>query len=468
MNEVVCYADAAELASCIRTKALSPVEVVRAHLERIEALNPGLNAVVTVADGAMERARQAEASIMRGEPLGPLHGVPFTAKDCFDTNGLRTTRGSRLFSDHVPDADATAVKRLADAGGILIGKTNTPEFAFWWETDNLVFGRTENPWRQGRTPGGSSGGEASAIAAGLSPLGLGSDVGGSIREPAAYCGIVGLKPTYGRVSLTGHFPDVLASLFHVGPMARSVRDAALALSVLAGPDGEDPNALPVAAPEIPDLDEALPELRVGWCAEGPFAPVAEEVQATVTRAASALDELGCKVEEVGLATWEQWPAQEISTAIYTADVRHHVERVVGDRLDQLSPVLQRRLDLPPPPLGEYLEAWADVQLFREEVARFFSNYDLLLCPTCPTVAHPHDSAQLEIDGQKVPPRNALRATVPFDLTGSPAVSVPFGWGDEDLPIGVQLVGRHFDESTVLHAASALEALRDHRHRRPPI
>ena len=209
MSEDICYADATELAERIRSKALSPVEVVDSFLGRIETVNPSLNAIVILADGATERARQAEAAIMRGETWGPLHGVPFTIKDCVDTAGIRTTRGSRLFESHVPNDDATVVRRLKDAGGILIGKTNLPEFALWWETDNLVFGRTENPWKAGRTPGGSSGGEAAAIASGLSPLGVGSDLGGSIREPANYCGIVGLKATHGRIPLTGHWPETL-------------------------------------------------------------------------------------------------------------------------------------------------------------------------------------------------------------------------------------------------------------------
>ena len=183
MNEEIIYADAHELAQRIRDRELSPVEVVQAHLDRIDAINPRLNALIAYPDGVMDRAREAEAAAVRGENWGPLHGVPFTVKDCVDTEGVRTTRGSMLFEDYVPAADATVVKRLKDAGGIFIAKSNMPEFALWWETDNVVYGRTENPWMTGRTPGGSSGGEASAIASGMSPLGIGSDVGGSIREP---------------------------------------------------------------------------------------------------------------------------------------------------------------------------------------------------------------------------------------------------------------------------------------------
>ena len=244
MSDELYYADAIELAERIRLREVSPVEVAQAHLDRIDAVNPALNALIAFPDGVMDRAREAEAAVLRGDNWGPLHGVPFTVKDCVDTAGVRTTRGSRLFEDHVPSADATVVQRLKDAGGIFIAKSNMPEFALWWETDNLVYGRTENPWMAGRTPGGSSGGEASAIAAGMSPLGIGSDVGGSIREPANYCGIVGLKATHGRIPLTGHWPEALLRFMHVGPLARSVRDAALGFNLMAGPDGLDHYAYP--------------------------------------------------------------------------------------------------------------------------------------------------------------------------------------------------------------------------------
>lgn len=468
MSEDIYYADAAELAQRIRDKSLSPVEVVRAHLERIEAVNPKINAVVTMAPGAVERAQEAEAAAMRGESWGPLHGVPFTVKDCVDTEGVRTTRGSKLFSDHLPAADASVVKRLKDAGGIFIAKTNMPEFALWWETGNLVFGTTENPWMIGRTPGGSSGGEAAAIAAGLSPLGIGSDVGGSIREPANYCGIVGLKATHGRIPLTGHWPETLLRFMHVGPLARSVRDIALGLSIMAGADGVDHYALAVPPPVIPDLDTPLPKLRVAWCGEGPFAPVEQEVQQTVAGAAAALEEFGCTVEPVSLSAWDQWPGQSLSMTLFSAEGGHYLEPIIAGREHQLAPSMQRRLSLPAPTFREYLDAMAGYEALRQDLALLFTEYDLLLCPTGPVTARPHETYEMEIGGQTVDGRNALRATIPFDLTGSPAISVPFGWSSEGLPIGVQMVGRHFDEATLLHVGSALESLYAPRRRRPPV
>ena len=468
MTDELYYSDATVLAERIRTRDISPMEVVRAHLERIESVNPRLNAVVTLDNSAVDRAREAEGALVRGQSWGPLHGVPFTVKDCIDTAGLRTTRGSRLFQDRVPDADASVVRRLSEAGGILIGKTNMPEFALWWETDNLVFGRTENPWMEGRTPGGSSGGEAAAIAAGMSPLGLGSDVGGSIREPANYCGIVGLKPTHGRVPLTGHWPDVLLRFMHVGPMARTVRDVALALSIVAGPDGADPYAAPVPVPGPGDLEGPVSGLRVGWCVEGPFAPIVDEVRQTVERAASSLGELGCHADEVSLTGWDRWSSLDISNRVYGPETLHYLESLVTGREDDLSPPIRRRLAWPQPSMREYLQASSDLESLRREVACYFARYDLLLCPVGPVPAHPHDSPEIDVAGQKLPARNALLATVPFDLTGSPAVSVPFGWSAEGLPIGVQLVGRHFDEPTLLRAAAALESAREDPQRRPPV
>ncbi len=467
MSDEIFYIDATELARRIRERELSPVEVVQAHLDRIEALNPTLNALIAFPEGVIDRAREAEAAVMRGEIWGPLHGVPFTVKDCVDTAGVRTTRGSRLYENHVPTADATVVARLKDAGGIFIAKSNMPEFALWWETDNLVYGRTENPWMIGRTPGGSSGGEASAIASGMSPLGIGSDVGGSIREPANYCGIVGLKATHGRIPLTGHWPETLLRFMHVGPLARSVRDAALGFSLMAGPDGIDHYAVPVPPADIADL--ASPAgLRVGWFPAGPFSPVDPEVQDTVSSAAAALAELGCDVEPVDLSAWEAWPGQAISAAIFAAEGGQYLAPIISGREDMLAPSMQRRLAIPPPSFDQYLEAMAQTEALRADMARFFARFDLLLCPAGPVAAHPHDSRRHEIGDETAPPRHALTCTVPFDLTGSPALAVPFGRSQQGLPIGVQLVGRHLEETTVFRAGAALEELYAPNRQRPSI
>jgi aspartyl-tRNA(Asn)/glutamyl-tRNA(Gln) amidotransferase subunit A len=464
----LCFLDATELAARIRGRDLSPVEVVRAHLERIDAVNPELNAIVTRMPDAEDRAREAEAAVMRGDRLGPLHGVPFTIKDCVDTRGIRTTRGSRLFADHRPAADATVVTRLRDAGAIALGKTNLPEFALWWETGNHVFGRTVNPWNPERTAGGSSGGEAAAIAAGLSALGIGSDVGGSIRAPAHYCGIAGLKATHGRVPLTGHWPETLLRFMHVGPMARTVRDVALGLRVMAGPDGYDWYAAPVPVPDGPAPEDRVRGLRVGWLAERGFGPVGPEVVKTVAAAASALGERGAAVEPVELPGLAGRDCNELTLVLFGAEGGRYLEPIIAGRHAELFPALQRRLAFRVESLADYLRAEADVEALRAELAGFFRRFDILLCPTVPLPAHPHEAPGHVINGQAVPARHALRATLPFDLTGSPALSVPFGWSGEGLPIGVQVVGRHFDEPTVLRAGLALEAARPDPSRRPPV
>ena len=456
MNEEICYLTMTELAKSIRDKTLSPVEVVTAHLDRIDSINPKLNAIVELTEGVLDRAHEAEAALMSGNLWGPLHGVPFTAKYSVDAKGVRTTRGSRLFADHIPTADATAITRLKDAGGIFLGHTNVPEFVFWFETDNRVYGRTNNPWNQNHTSGGSSGGEGAAIASGLSPIGIGSDLACSIRQPATHCGIVGLKPTHGRVPLTGHWPNTLLRFMHIGPMARTVKDIAVALSIMSGPDGIDPYAVPVPVPELENLGGALSGLRVGWCSEGPFAPVAKDVQSVVESAANSLEQLGCKIEPVTLSGWNNPPAQDISIKLFTAELVPYLEPFISGREEELSPVIQKRLQVPEPTAREYQQAWNERERLCHDLASYFSKYDLLLCPTSVTHAPKHGTSELNVDGEVVLPRNSVRATVPFDLTGSPAISIPYGWSNDGLPIGVQLVGRHFDEATLLKAANALE------------
>lgn len=468
MHDDICFLDATDLAARIRARQLSPAEVVRAHLERIHAINPRLNAIVTLNENALEQARAAEAAVVRGEPLGPLHGVPFTVKDCFDTAGCLTTRGSRLFADHIPKADATAVARLRQAGAVFLAKTNLPEFALWWETDNLVFGRTVNPWNPDRTAGGSSGGEAAALAVGLSPLGLGSDVGGSIRMPAHCCGVVGLKATHGRIPLTGHWPDTLLRAMHVGPLARTVRDVALALQVLAGPDGHDPYAVPVPAPDVPDPAQPLPPLRVGWSPEAGAAPVDPEVQSVVKAAASRLAQLGCRVEPVRIAALEERDWQSISLTLYAAEGGAYLAPIIAGRQHELHPFMQRRLAFSVSSLNDYLGALAEWERLRHDVAEYFTRYHLLLCPCVPLPAYPHNQTELTVSGQVVTARHVLRTTIPWDLTGSPALALPFGWSQDGLPIAIQLVGRHFNEPTVLRVAMALEAVSEPFRRHPAL
>ncbi len=457
MHEDICYLSATELAAKIRDKTLSPVEVVTAHLERIDAINPKLNAIVIFAHDALDKAREAEEAIMRGSDLGLLHGVPYTLKDCVETKGLQTTQGSKLFAGFISKKDATVYTRLKEAGGILLGKTNMPEFALWWETDNLVFGRTNNPWNLERIPGGSSGGEAAGIAAGLSPLGVGTDLGGSIRSPSHFCGAVGLKPTLGRVPYTGVQPQTMLRAFHAGPIARTVNDVALGLSVMAGMDGLDIFSLPVPVPDYTDLDAPPRKLKVGWSSTSGTA-VQPDVQERVEEAANALSGLGMEVDQVEIPGLEQKDAGNITSIVFRMEAGLYLRSISSSRESELTPLLRQRFfDSPDRSIEEYLDAIAQWESLRQEVAEYFTHYDLFLCPTAPMPAFPHGQTEFTIEDRKLAGRHALRCTLPWDLTGSPAISIPFGCSSEGLPIGVQLVGRHFDELTLLRASKAFES-----------
>src|SRR5277367_778408 len=301
-SAAIYYKDATELAALIRTKQLSSREVVQAHLDRVQAVNPKINAVVTLmAEDALKSADAADKVVASGAALGLLHGVPFSIKDALDTAGVLTQRGSKLFAGNIPDKDATAVARFKAAGGIPLMKTNLPEFSGWTESDNRVTGRTNNPWNLERTPGGSSGGESAALAAGMSPIGIGSDVMISVRGPAAFTGVAALKATHGRVPYTGHYPRVTSHWFHVGPMARTIRDVALGYSILKGPDGIDGYAIHARDAQAADGGGLAGQpIRVGWISDAAFAPVDPEISAAVAAAAAQLADLGCAVEEVAL------------------------------------------------------------------------------------------------------------------------------------------------------------------------
>ena len=459
MSEDIYYAPATELAAKIRDKVLSPVEVVQAHLDRIEQLNSTLNAIVFFADDPLERAKEAEAAVMRGDHLGPFHGVPYTLKDCIETTGMRMSLGSKIYNDYISQQDAEVYTRLKNAGGILLGKTNMPEFALWWETDNEVFGLTRNPWNLERTPGGSSGGEVAAIAAGLSPFGLGTDLGGSIRAPASLCGVVGIKPTLGRIPYTGIQPQTLHRAIHVGPIARTVADVALGMSILAGADDVDLYTPPVPVPDYAPLDVDLTQLKVGW-SPTTGVPVDPEVQRSVAEAAAAMGELGMNVEQVEIPALTEKNASAISTIIYTMEARRYSAPTIAGRESELTPMFRARfVDGNTFTIDDYLNAAQEWEDLRQAVKDYFSQYDIFLCPTVPMPAFPHGQNEFHIEGRTLAGRHTLRITLPWDLTGSPAVSVPFGFSSDGLPIGVQVVGRHFDELTLLQVARGLEASR---------
>jgi aspartyl-tRNA(Asn)/glutamyl-tRNA(Gln) amidotransferase subunit A len=458
-----------ELARMIATKAVSPVEVTRAHVERIAMLDRELRAYITVcADAALESARAAEAALMAGRPLGPLHGVPYALKDLYDTAGVRTTGGSRIFADRVPAADATVVRRLAQSGAVLLGKLNMVEFAYGPEGLNAHYGHARNPWDRAvhRMAGGSSSGSGVAVAAGLAPGALGSDTGGSIRIPASLCGITGLKPTYGRVSRHGVLP-LAWSMDHVGPMVRSAADCALMLGPLAGYDPADAST---SVLPVPDYTAALTGdvkgLRVGLLG-GVFRDgAAPEVRTAVEAAGRTLAGAGAVVDEVRLDAMEHVAGAALAIVASEA-LAYHAE-LLRTRAAEYDPDIARRLRVGAYVSGAHYVRGQQVRaLVRNAVDAALARRDVLLAPSTPVTAPPVDGRQVTLGDGSSDVRSALiRFTRAFNLSGHPACALPCGVTAGGLPIGMQIVGRPFDEATVLRAADAYQRLTDFHTRRP--
>jgi aspartyl-tRNA(Asn)/glutamyl-tRNA(Gln) amidotransferase subunit A len=449
--------DAVTLARQIRTRAISPVALVDAVLRRIEALQPTVNAFITVtADEAREAARRAEAAVMAGGDLGPFHGVPFSVKDLLFTQGIRTTMGSWIFADQVPAEDAVPVRRLREAGAILIGKTTTPEFGHKPLTDSPLFGATRNPWDLSRTAGGSSGGAAAAVASGQGPLALGTDGGGSIRLPAACCGVVGLKPTLGRVPHVQQ-ADLFSTTSYIGPMARSVVEVAACFDVIAGFDPRDP----YSRPEPPDDRRGVEVrgLRLGWLPRVGNRLVDPEVLASCEAAVRHLEDRGARVEAVE----EDFAVFEPAFLVFfqgglAARVSPHMAKF-GDKVTRsLRESIERGTQWSAVDWGNALGQRTAV--FRR-VHALFERFDFLVSPTLarPPLAVDHDPFDpIAIDGE---PAGSIRGAWypylwPFNLSGHPAVSLPCGWTSDGLPIGLQIVGPWHADRRVLTLAEHLE------------
>jgi len=467
MNTELCWMTATDLARAIARKRISPVEVVDTILARIDKL-AALNAYVTLdADRARAAAKAAERAVTRRSArLGPLHGVPFSVKDLVVTKDVRTTFGTPIYRDNVPTMDAPIVERLKAAGGIMIGKTNTPTLGWVGITDNLVFGLTRNPWNLDRTPGGSSGGAGAAVAAGLGPLAVGTDGGGSIRKPAAFCGIFGLKPTYGRIPIHPH--GASWSFSHLGPMTRTVRDAALMMNVCAGPDPRDQYSLPAdGVDHLKALKESLKGLRVAYSDTLGFAPAVDpQVRAATRSAAGEFRKLGCRVEFVDPA----WPSPYVCwRTIFLGGIAARLVpyRERRDEIDAgLRAIIEEALALSP---TAYVEAWFERNAWAEHTRRFFERYDLLLTPTVATAAFEHGILYPDmIDGKPVSREASSAFTFPFNMTGEPAASIPCGFTRDGLPIGLQIVGRRFEDATVLRACAAFESARPWADKRPAV
>jgi aspartyl-tRNA(Asn)/glutamyl-tRNA(Gln) amidotransferase subunit A len=460
----------ADLGRLIATKQVSPVEVVRAHLDRIAAVDSKLRAFITVcADSALESARAAEADLMAGRGVGRLHGVPWAPKDLYSTRGVRTTGGSKILADSVPSEDSTVVARLARAGAILLGKLNMHEFAYGPEGLNAHYGDARNPWSADahRITGGSSSGSGAAVAAGLAPGSLGSDTGGSIRIPASLCGITGLKPTYGRVSRAGVLP-LAWSMDHVGPMTRSARDCALMLSVIAGYDPADPttSVLPV-----PDYGAALTGdvkgLRVGLLRAHFTDPAAADVRAAVEATAKQLEQAGAVVDEVNLT--QVTHVATGSAAIVASEALAYHAPWMRSRPQDYQPDVRERLRLGAFVNGaHYVRAQQIRALVTREVDEALARRDVLLAPATPLVAPLLGEREAALgDGPSDVRAALLRCTRPFNFSGHPACAAPCGFTPGGLPIGLQIVGRPFDEATVLRVVDAYQRMTDWHTRRPP-
>jgi aspartyl-tRNA(Asn)/glutamyl-tRNA(Gln) amidotransferase subunit A len=463
----LCYTPATDLVRMIRHKEVSPVEVTRAVLERMEALHPTLNAFCTVtADGALATARRAEQAVARGESLGRLHGVPFSIKDLAFTAGVPTMSGSHIFATRVPTADAPFVRRLKAAGGVMLGKTTSPEFGWKALGDSPLTGITRNPWNTRMTTGGSSAGAGAAAAAGLGPLANGSDGAGSIRIPSSFCGVYGLKPSYGRVPMWPVSNNDYAS--HHGPMTRTVADAALMLAVMAGPDDWDKSALDAPpADYVGRLREGVHGLRVAFSPDLDGQRVDPEVAAIVRSAALAFQELGATVEEVTCGFAD---SHRIIRLLWNAHEAGNYGRYLAEWRDRMDPGLVASIeDGLRYSVVEYVEARAEKLAYCDSVRPLFEKYDLLLTPSVSVTA-------FEV-GRLNPPDWPQHAwdwfpwagfSYPFNFTGHPAASVPAGFSAAGLPVGLQIVGRRNADLTVLQASAAFEEARPWAVRRPPV
>ena len=466
----LAFTPVSELRGLIDSRRVSIVELTETFLGRIEELNPRLNAYLTVtAEEAMSSARSSEQALLKGDQRGPLHGIPISIKDLEITKGICSTMGSLVFKDHIPDRDSLLVERVREAGAIVLGKTNTPEFGFVGTTENRLGDACRNPWDPERTPGGSSGGAASAVAAGLCPLATGSDGGGSIRIPCAFSGIFGIKPSQGRVPRHGGVGMPAHNNFSQGgPVTRTVRDSAILLQVMAGPDRRDPACMRQQPPDYEAaLELGVKGLRAAWSLDLGYAAVDPEVAAANSKAAHVFEELGCTVDEAGLALEDPFP---VFWDIFSLRGYTSFGYLLDDHRDELTErsieTLERGMGVTAP---EYNRGMLYVEQLQARMEDLFEDHDLLLTPTLAVPAFPIEQLPEVIGGRRVNPFWGFTPfTYPFNMTMHTAASVPCGFSSDGLPIGLQIVGRRGDEATVLRAAAAFEAARPWAQHRPPV
>jgi aspartyl-tRNA(Asn)/glutamyl-tRNA(Gln) amidotransferase subunit A len=459
----LCFLPATELVGLIAAREVSSEEVTRRFLERIAHYDPLLRAFITVdAEGALTQARAADGS---RDERGPLHGVPVAVKDNIATRGLRTTAGSRVLADWIPASDAPVVRRLKDAGAVILGKTNMHEFAYGGTCTNVEFGAVRNPWNTDHVPGGSSGGSGVAVAAGLATLALGTDTAGSVRLPACQCGIVGLKPTYGRVSIQDVIP-LAWSLDHVGPMTRTVADAALLLSVLAGGEPTDPTSRKLPSSDFLRPDQGIRGVRLGVPRRYFFDGLQPDVEAAVGDALAVLRGLGAELVDV------DWPGVELSNSvtwtIVMAEASAYHRPWFRERPDDYSAETRANLALALTlPAADYVQAQRARSVLQQAVSKIFDGVDALVTPALAITAPRIGQTTVNVGG-KVKEINPvfIRLADPFNVTGLPAISVPCGFGSDGLPVGLQIAAAPFAEEVVLLVAHAYEQATEWHNKRP--
>lgn len=471
LDNELAFASATELRELIADRKVSPVELTELYFSRIEKLDSQLNSYLTLSyDEAMKTAKGAERAVTRREKLGPLHGLPISIKDLELSRGIRTTGGSLVFKDRVPDEDSVVVERVRKAGAVILGKTNTPEFGLLGETRNRLGDHCRNPWNTERTTGGSSGGAGAAVVAGLCALATGSDGGGSIRIPSSFCGVYGIKPTQGRVPrYGGRAAVVMANQFsQSGPMTRTVRDSALLLQVLAGYDARDASSLRETPPDfIAALDRDITGLRVAWSPDFGYAAVDSEVVQVASEAAQVFAELGCQVESADLTLHSPFDA---FWTLFSANAFTSYGYLLKDRADELTEYARTCIENGARVTGaDYARALGYVDQLKAQFADLFESYDLLLSPTMAVPAFPVGQPPKEIGGREVHPFwGYLPFTYPINMIGHTSASVPCGFSSDGLPIGLHVIGRRGDEETVFAASAAFERARPWAQHRPPV
>lgn len=482
----ICFMSACEMKQKIKNQELTSEEITEIIIERIEKFNPLVNAYCTPTfDLAREMARKADKAIKKGEKLGLLHGIPTSLKDDVETKDIRTTFGSKIFEHYIPTVDGIPVKRIKDAGAVILGKTNLSPFGFVAITDNLIFGPTKNPWNLERTSGGSSGGAAAAVASGLGPLALGDDGGGSIRIPSSFCGVYGIKPNFGRVPhIFGKLGGTISTFSQNGPIVRSVKDAALMLDVIAGEDDSDKHSIPKPPYSFLEKLEKKPKkLKIGYAFNlGIPETLDPEIKNSILRNIEKFEKFNWIIEESNLIDlkYSKNPVLGVKRArikdpfmvfgtIWMTGFSYVLQslRLLKKWRDKIDPVLAQMVKLGFNFSAKNIKvAEIQIEMMNENIARHFKQYDILITPTLACTAFELGAYSPKVDGEDISPGVWSPYTYPFNMSGHPAASIPCGWSKEGLPIGMQIVGKRYDEVTVLQVSKAFEETSPWRDRKP--